>query len=290
MPYFTKPLLGLCVAMALLVACEKDAPDADLVPPLLGFGDQAGLVAVTDDTLSVAVYLTRALRVDRQLSFELSGENGGTTDLEALTSSPLTIPAGASEVYIKVRVKDQLTPGGRDRKAVIVLEPGEGYRLSARDQYVVSYGLKNTVDLSIWAPSGPFPQLFGYTSFNADPVPTSGSRTAAGEHFLFAYANETEVNVIGMFNQTPGLGTNALNMVRIYDNVSNNSSDLRIPSLFRLTPDAAGAKTGRVDVIPQRVTIKRTNSSGLPPFTVGHLRRGALQRDHWYPLSGRSFR
>ena len=208
-------LLVASGALLGLAACEQDAPDADLVPPLLGFGDQAGLVAVTDDTLSVAIYLTRAPRVDRQLSFELSGENGGTTDLEASTPSPLVIPAGASEVYIRVRVKDQLTPGGRDRKGLIVLEPGEGYRLSARDRYVVSYGLKNTVDLSIWAPSTAFPQLYGYTSFSDEPAPTTGRGPKAGEHFALAHANDTLVNVIGMFNETAGSSTNALNLARL---------------------------------------------------------------------------
>ena len=252
-----------------LVACVKEAPDADLVPPLLGFGDQAGLVDVTDDTLSVAVYLTRALRTDGQLTFELTGEDGGATDLEALTPSPVVIPAGASEVYIKIRVKQELTPGGRDRKGLLILAEGEDYRLSARSQYRISYGLRNTVDLSIWAPSTPFPQIWGYTSFGEEPVPTTGRGPSAGEHFAFAYASDTEVNVLGMFNQTDGLGTNALNMVRLYEDVSNNSSDLRIPSLFRFIPDAAGAKTGRVEVVEQRVTIKRTASSGLPPFTVG---------------------
>ncbi len=260
--------IGAIIAVA---ACEKEPPDAELVAPLLGFGDQSGLVALTNDTLSVAVYLTRALRTDGRLAFELSGEAGGATDLEALTPSPLTIPAGASEVYIKIRVKDELTPGGRDRRGLIVLEPGEGYRLSERDSFSVSYGLKNTVDLNIWAPTTAFPQLYGYTSFSAEPAPTTGRGPRAGEHFALAHASDTLVNVIGMYNEIAGLSTNALNLHTIYsdDDVSSGSADIRIPALFRLTPDAAGAKTGRVDVIAQRITIQHTNSSGRGPFTVG---------------------
>ena len=152
-----------------------------------------------------------------------------------------------------------------------MLLPGEGYRLSTRNIFRITFALSNTVNLGVWVPEGAFPQLYGYTSFSDQPVPTSGNRVAAGEHSAFAYANDTLTNVIGMYNTAEGRSRNALNFHRIYEpyEVTSASANIRIPALFRLTPETLSATRGRVEVIAQRVRVTRRSASGLPPFTVG---------------------
>jgi hypothetical protein len=126
------------------------------------------------------------------------------------------------------------------------------------------------VDLRIWAPDEPFPQLWGYTSFNEDPVPP-GTGLSAGQHFCFAHISRTQSNVIGLYNTAPGASTNALNMHRIYTDqeVTSASANIRMPEFMRLIPSEEGSTFGTVEVIPQDVVITRRASSGLPPFTVG---------------------
>ena len=202
------------------------------------------------------------------MEFDLEGDALGGEDIEVITPSPIIVPAGATEIAIQLRVAPGPTPTQPGRRGVITLRPGGWYRLSERDTFAFNVNLPHTVGLEVWADGSAFPQLYGYTSFSAEPVPSDGS---PGEHFVLARSSTTEPNVIGVFNPQPGNSTNAFNMHRLYPDfdVTSASANIRIPSLFRLTPNSPGADFGTVEVIEQRVTITRRPSSGLPPFTVG---------------------
>lgn len=265
-------VLGVALVSAgLICGCGGDDEAVVPVPPLLGFGDQTGNVDLGGDTLVVDVLWTRATTGLRELAYVVDGEGAAADHLVALTPSPLAIPAGATEARLLFRVADAPDAERAALRGRIGLEPGDWYRLAGRDTFVFGFSLTNTVELSIWAPDIAFPQLYGYTSFDDSPAPESGRGPSAGEHFALAHVSRTEPNVIGMFNTTEGLSTNALNLHTVYrdEDVSSGSADIRIPRLFRLTPDEEGATAGRVDVIAQRVEIQRKESSGLPPFEVG---------------------
>ncbi|OAV43991.1 hypothetical protein [Lewinella sp. 4G2] len=262
--------LTLFTSLLLIAACSPEEVDVNPAPSLLGFGDQAGTVAVTGDTARAKILWTRATDREVELAFELRGDGVSGNDLEVLTPSPLRIPAGATEADIELRVAPGSDPERLERSGVIQLLEGNWYRLSERDTFTFNYSVPHTAELSLWAPEIPFPKLWGYTSFGPDPVP-DGSSLSAGRHFAFGHASTTQANVLGMFNTQVGKSTNALNLHRIYADydVSSASANIRIPNLFRLVPTFLGADAGAVEVIEQRVTVVRKASSGLPPFTIG---------------------
>ncbi|MGB3545966.1 MAG: hypothetical protein WBA17_03280 [Saprospiraceae bacterium] len=255
--------------LLLTFSCTKEDTYSP-APPLIGFGDTLATLDFNGAELLAPVYLTRALDRPTTLNYTISGTAEAGLDYEIDDEVVLLLPAGASEGFIGLRATPQGAPDRIDRFIEITLQPTEGVRLSDRDRLRITFALTSTVDLSIWAPDVAFPQLFGYTSFGADPVP-SGSGPAAGEHFASPYASRTQPNVIGLYNPVAGRSTNALNLHRIYadEEVSSGSANIRIPEFLRFTPGAEGSTFGTVEVIEQQVTITRKASSGLPPFEVG---------------------
>ena len=261
-----------------LLACDPVSEvELQPSPPLLGFGDTEGTVAVSGDTLAAHVFWTRATDGARQLPFLVMGADagGGAVPLDAegmelLTPSPLAVPAGATEARILLRVRPDFTADLVERRGRLQLLEADWYRLSTRDTFTFGFGVPHTVDLEVFAPPTPFPQIFGYSSGSDAPVPDGGGRDA-NPHFAFAHASTTLPDVIGFFNEQEARSTNAFNLHRIYAeyDVSSASANIRLPNLLRLIPDAEGAVRGRVEVIPQRITVTRRASSGLPPFTVG---------------------
>lgn len=260
------PLLLFCCG------CEPDPVVPTELAPLLGFGDEEGIISTEGDTLRVPVLWTRATTGPRELTFSLSGDGVGPEDLRILTPSPVTVPEGTTEIDLLFRVAEGFDTTRLERGGVVVLARNNWLRLTQRDTFTLNFGVPHTVNLRLWAPDDPFPILWGYTSFGPDPVPGGSSVTTDGEHFAFAYASLRTPNVIGMYsNSRPGASTNALNLHRIYSEyeVSSASAAIRIPELFRLIPATEGATFGTVEVIPQRVVITRRSSSGLPPFEIG---------------------
>ncbi|NJO86933.1 MAG: hypothetical protein HC821_02505 [Lewinella sp.] len=152
----------------------------------------------------------------------------------------------------------------------LFLLPHPSLELSSRDSMRIGFNLQHTVELTRFAPEIPFPQLWGYTSFGADPVPP-GNGSDAGPHFAFAHASTTQPNVIGLYNTEAGRSTNALNMHRIYadQEVTSGSADIRIQEFIELIPEPNNNRRGQVRIIAQNVRVNRRASSGLPPFNVG---------------------
>jgi hypothetical protein len=261
----------LLLLLPLLIAgCQPEAITPNPAATLLGFGDTEGTVNVTGETREVTIFWTKATTATEQLIFTLIGDQVGPDELEVLTPSPLTVPAGTTEISLQVRAAPGSDPEQLEAGGKIVLSSGDWFRLSDRDTFTFGFSVPHTVRLDLWASGGAFPKLWGYTSFNADPIP-DGAGLAAGRHFCFSHKSRTEPNVIGLYNTSPGRNTNALNLIRIYADfeVSTGSANIRIPSMFRLIPTQEGATSGIVEVIDQRITIVRRSSSGLPPFTVG---------------------
>lgn len=272
--------LFLLPLLLLVLACEEDTPTPSDAGFLIGFGPTEGTVSTLGDTLAVPVLWAGRTTGPRELQFAVTGDGAGPDDLRLLTPSPLPVPAGATEDTILLAVAPGFDSTRAERGGLIALEPADWYRLSERDTFTFGFGVPHTAAVEIWAPEDPFPQLWGYTSFGAEPVPDGDGRDA-GFHFVFAHASLREPNVIGFFNEQPGNSTNAFDLHRIYADfgVSSGSANIRIPSLFRLLPAAEGATSGTVEVIDQEITITRRASSGLPPFTVGISGGGTYDED-----------
>jgi hypothetical protein len=256
--------------LLLITGCELEEITPNSAPPILGFGTTSGTILVTGGTTEARILWTQPTIQAQQIEFTVEGDGSSQNDLELLTTSPISVPAGATEIAIQLAVAPGQDPERTERKGIIKLQSADWFRLSVRDSFAFKYGVPHTVELDLWAPDLAFPQLWGYTSFNADPVP-DGNALAAGRHFCFAHKSRTSANVIGLYNAAEGRSTNALNMHRLYSdyNVSGSSANIRMPELFRLIPSSPGARSGTVEVIRQRVTISRRSASGMPPFTVG---------------------
>ncbi|MEL7159938.1 MAG: hypothetical protein AAFN92_04210 [Bacteroidota bacterium] len=276
-----KLLPFLLLLLALGLGCEREALAVPALPPLLGFGDTTGIISITGEELEVAILWTRALTQVQSIAFQIAGDGSPAADLEVLTPSPLVLEPGATEAVIRLRVvAGPADPTRLDRGGTITLQEDNWMRLTDRQTFSFGYSVPHTTRVELWTPDLAFPKLFGYTSFGPDPVP-DGSGLDAGKHFAFGYASRTQPNVLGMYNTSPGRSTNALNLHRIYADydVGTGSANIRIPELFRLIPAGEGATSGRVEVIEQRITITRTNSSGLPPFEVGLSGSGTYDED-----------
>ncbi len=256
--------------LLLSAACRREDAVPNDAPPIMGFGELAQSLDVTGST-TVTLYLSKPVQTALNVPVKLEGTALAGEDYAVVGESVFHLEPGDSEAVLTLEALPTDDGSRLDRVILLTLDPTPGLRLEeTRRQVEITFNLNHTVELSIWAPNTAFPRLNGYTSFGADPVPEGGG-PSAGEHFVFAYASRTTPNVIGFYNQTPGANTNAFNLTRIYaeQNVSSGSANIRIPEALRFRPAEAGAAFGTVEVIPQRVTITRTTSSGLPPFTVG---------------------
>jgi hypothetical protein len=261
-------ILSICCLT--LLGCREDAV-LDNAPPIFGFGDLEASLEITGDTLELTVYSTRALPQDQSIDYELAGTALPGTDFSLLGSGTLVLPAGETEASLLFTALPNDDPDRLDRFILVELQPTADLRLAEERQLArIDFSLEHTVNLKLWAPDEAFPILWAYTSFGPEPVPDGGG-LSAGAHFAFAYASKTEPNVIGLYNPVPGRSTNALNLHRIYSDyeVSSGSANIRMPNLIRLIPAEPGTTFGRAEIIPQRVTIVRRASSGLPPFEIG---------------------
>ncbi len=263
--------LPLLLAGLLLWASGcPEQEELSLQPPIFGFGEMDASLSLAGDTLLLPIYFSRALAEDVELSFDLGGTAQLGQDFTLLDGPELFVAAGTDLPVLRLLANTVPDPARLDRYIDLRLLPNTLLRLSNRDSTRVIFSLPHTANLSVFAPNEPFPQLWGYTSFGADPVPP-GRGLQAGAHFCFAHPSRTQTNVIGLYNTEQGNSTNALNMHRLYADyeVSTGSANIRITEFVRLTPSAVGSTTGTAEVIPQRVTITRRAASGLPPFTVG---------------------
>lgn len=253
-----------------LLGCREDAV-VNNAPPLFGFGDLEASLEITGDTLALTVYTTRALPRDQVIDYALGGTALPGEDYRFTGSEALLLPAGETEARLLLTAPPSDDPDRLDRFLLIELQPTADLRLAEERRTArIEFSLEHTVDLERWAPKIAFPILWAYTSFGPEPVPAGGG-LSAGAHFAFAHASKTLPNVIGLYNTEPGRSTNALNLHRIYVDyeVSTGSANIRMPDLIRLIPAEPGASFGRAEIIPQRVTITRRASSGLPPFEIG---------------------
>lgn len=253
-----------------LLGCREDA-GVNNAPPRFGFGDLEASLEITGDTLALTVYTTRALPQDQVIDYALGGTALPGEDYRFTGSEALLLPAGETEARLRLTAPPSNDPDRLDRFLLIELQPTADLRLAEERRTArVEFSLEHTVDLELWAPKIAFPILWAYTSFGPEPVPTGGG-LSAGAHFAFAHASKILPNVIGLYNTQPGNSTNALNLHRIYVDyeVSTGSANIRMPDLIRLIPAEPGASFGRAEIIPQRVTITRRASSGLPPFEIG---------------------
>ncbi len=86
----------------------------------------------------------------------------------------------------------------------------------------------------------------------------------------FSFTSEGDPDKLGFGNvYVAGKGTNALNMTRFYASQTLTSDsgyyNITIPKCFHLIPDGPAATEGDVKVIPQTVTMYRTNKT---PFYI----------------------
>ncbi len=266
----TKTNLILLLSCLLLAnACQR-LDDYTPQLPLFGFGDLTASLSLTGDTLLVPVYFTRALTEDVTLEFNWEGSAQLGRDFLLPDGPTLFVAAGTDLPMLRIVANTNPDPARLDRFLDLKLAPHPALRLSDRDSMRLTFSLPHTANLSIFAPAEPFPQLWGYTSFGEEPVPP-GRGLQAGAHFCFAHKSRTQTNVIGLYNTQEGNSTNALNMHRLYADydVGTGSANIRILEFVRLSPSEPGSTSGTAEIIPQRVTITRIASSGLPPFTVG---------------------
>ena len=252
-------------SLFVLMSCQKEEPAPDTAPAQAGFVLTETAVRI-GDTLDLPVYFNKSLPERTVLAYELRGSALPGSDYEILQEPVLE--AGELEASFRIYAPPSDDPQRLERNIALELLPVEGIEYAAGlDTSEVLFTVQGQVDLRIWAPDITFPQLFGYTSFGPEPVPPGRS----GEFFAFAYPSRTQPDVIGFDNPNPNFGTNAFNMIRLYDDlgVTSASAKIRIPNALRFIPSEAGATSGRVEVIEQTVTVGRPESSGLPPLQVG---------------------
>ena len=253
--------------ISVLLSCEKAQPEGNPAPPIAGFGNLTTAVII-DSFLDVELLLNKPVEVAMNIEVAFAGDAIPNEDYEIEGEPAFRLEPGQLNGTLRISVPQNEDTERLDRTITLRLLPTQGVNIAAgRDSLTINFSLGGSVDLPIWAPNITFPQLWGYTSFGAEPV--AAGRT--GEFFAFAYASRTTPDVIGFGHPNPDKGSNAFNMVRIYSDfdVSSASHFIRIPEALRLTPERPGATSGTVEVIEQQVTITRMASSGLPPFNIG---------------------
>jgi hypothetical protein len=250
-----------------LLGCEREEYALSDSDPLIGFGDTTAVLSLGGDDLVVPILLTKTLSQDRSLPVKVSGDPDLLALIDTSALTPITLMAGSLESYFSLSLPAATPESLAGSFLILSLEAGAGYRVSDRDSLYVYVGFQNTVRTEIWAPRTSFPQLWGYSSHSEEPVPEGNPN----RHFMFAYPSTKLANVISLGNSIEGKGSNVLNMVRLYaeEGVRSGSANINVPDFLLFTPSFAGSTSGRVDILTQRVTITRTASSGLPPFTIG---------------------
>lgn len=260
----------LLLAALLLLGCQKEEPAPNDAPPIMGFGDLQTSLDITGE-LALTLYLNKEVRTATEVIATVSGDAILGVDYVFATDSIFRLEPGDFDASITLLPLPSDDGSRLDRTIELTLQPVAGIRLDeSRKTVTIGFSLEHTVELSLWAKDETFPQLWGYTSFGPEPVPP-GPGLDAGRHFCFAYKSKTEPNVIGFFNQDTTRSTNAFNMHRLYADydVSTGSARIRIEKALRFIPDTEGATFGRVEIPEQQVEIRRSSSSGLPPFHVG---------------------
>lgn len=260
----------ILLVTALLLGCRKEEPTPSDALPIMGFGDLEASLDITGE-LEVTLFLNKAVREATNVIVRTGGDAILGQDYAFETDSIFRLQPGDAEATLTLLPLPTNDGSRLDRIIELTLQPASGLRLEeSRRTLTIGFSLAHTVNLTLWAKDIAFPQLWGYTSFGPDPVPP-GPGLSAGRHFCFAYKSKTEPNVIGFFNQDTTRSTNAFNMHRLYAdyNVSTGSARLRIERALRFIPDSEGATFGTVEIPVQQVEVRRSSSSGLPPFYIG---------------------
>ncbi len=257
----------LLLLLVLCSACRPEASPINPAPPQLGWGDLEATLSIFNGETVVTAYLTRGLANGLELPLSFSGTAIENVDYTLPDGDVLRFLPGESAATLRLRT-DGNPANDRIDKSLQLSLPTTGSALLAelRDTLTITFALEQTVDLSIWVPTGGFPQLWAYTSFGPDPVPSTGN---PGRHFAFVYASRTRPNTIGLTGNDPSRSTNALNIGRIYEDISANSSGVQLPNLIELIPESEGATRGTARIIPQEFFVRRLSSSDLPDFTIG---------------------
>jgi hypothetical protein len=251
----------------LITGCRPDSSPTNPAPPQLGWGDTEVTLSVVDGTAALTAFLTRPVREQLDIPVAISGTAILNEDYTLPAGDVLSFAAGSSEASLNFQTDGNPSEDRITKELTIEIPPSEDFRLADdRNIATLTFGLNNTVNLNLWADGTAFPQLWGYTTFGPDPVPTTGR---VGQFFAFAYQSRTMENTIGFLGDRPQVSTNVLNIVRIYDDISAFSMGVRLPNLLKFTPEEEGATSGTVEVIPQDVFIRRISSSDLPDFTIG---------------------
>lgn len=263
-------VINTCLLLGLLLnsACIREEEPQNTGPLNITFGQFEADLEINGE-VKIPIYFNKSLEAAQTLNISVAGTANEGVDYENIPRS-FEVPAGVSQYDLSIKAIDNASEKIGKTIEITILEPENGSVREGGEKTVVSFVVTHTVNLDLWAEDIQFPILWAYSSGNADPVPP-GAAGNANPHFAFAHKSRSQQNVIGLYNSEPERSTNALNMHRLYSeyNVSSGSANIRIEEFIRLIPESEGALEGTVEVIPQMVNIRRTESSGLPPFNIG---------------------
>ena len=255
----------------LLFSCREEEVTPDYLPPLAGWQfAQAAFDVSTDTLLRIPVLLTTPVAEPFTIPVSVEGTAVAGRDYELPDGPTITFGPDEAEGYLPLRLLGNPDENRIDADLQLCL-PTDDPCLRIRppyDLFRLTYRLTQTVDLSIWAPGGSFPRIYGYTSSGPGPVPDGGG-PSAGAHTPFSYPSRVCANTIDLLGSPPERSAgNLFNLRRIYADQELTSSavtsGLRLPKAFVFTPDAVGAATGTVTVPPSTLTLRRRSSSMLP--------------------------
>lgn len=231
------------------------------------------------DTVKVPVEVSQPLPTSLEVAVETGGS--ATDENYELLAESVTIPAGESTDTVRVAIKNTENYGGSQRLTLRLQEP-ENEAISVGGTAEAEVSIVNPVaDVSVFAPDEDFARLYAYNTFRDVAVPETGRKNLDesaevpfDESFAFtiypARADASaDPNVFGFGSplwseEDFTTNTNILNMVEFYSgggpgtveaNVSSASAGLYYPRFFRLTPDAPGAATGTVTLVPDEVRV-----------------------------------
>jgi hypothetical protein len=252
------------LSTCLLSACIRENTPERIGIAQAAFANTQATLPI-GDTLLLEVILSRNAAQDLSIPVFFEGEAALNEAFASLDGTSVFIERGKSVGFIRLVTLPAAVAG---EGFAVRLDESEGIQIrTERSSAQVTFLVRHSVNLNIWAPDISLPQLYGYTSFGSQPVASDKS----GEHFAFAHKSQTQQNVIGFFNTLSSTAsTNAFNMHRLYQDfgVSSGSANIRIPSCLLFIPSSPGANSGTVEVIDQWVNITRTSASGLPLFQV----------------------
>lgn len=250
------------------------------------------------DTLDVIVDVSQAVPAPIQVAFETSGS--ATTDNYELLTNAIDVAAGNQRDTIRIAIKDTENYGGSETLTLRLTPPAnEAVSIGGTTETTIEI-VNPIASTDVYAPNQDFARLYAYNTFRDVAVPETGRQNtdeSAGVVFdnsfaftLYPFRDDASAdpNVFGFGSplwseENFTRNTNILNMVEFYsgggpntvdENVSSASAGLYYPEFFRLTPDAPGASTGTVTLIPDEIVVYRPDQTddGMKnptSFTIG---------------------